>query len=98
MRGFAHALRSEMFLAARSRGTMLLLLLAPACAALRITLGVVSGAGARARNALFGAAQAAADNNAYGPFVDGLLAGFAAGALILAALAAGMLAARREQG
>jgi len=96
--GFLAALRGEIFIARRSRGTAALLLLPMALAAGRVGLGKLHAMAREAAAAARGLAAGASAGNAYGPLADGLGAGLSIGLLILLALAAASVAGDRDLG
>ena len=99
MKGFIAALRSELYVAVRSRWPLVLVLAPAAVAAASIFLLEVRAGSLGARAALLGrAAPRSAGEGGYGVLVDGLSYGLSFGYLALAAAAALSIAADRERG
>ena len=99
MGGFLVAVRSDIFLALRSRALAVLFLVPAAAAFLRIALGKLQSAGQEAQRALIGQASAAAGElTGYAAFVDGSATGLTICYLLLVALAAHSLSFERDQG
>jgi hypothetical protein len=99
MKGFLAVLRSDLFIAVRSRWLPLLLLAPAALAAAAVGLERLRAGSEGARAALLGkVAMPAAGEGGYGPLVDGLSIGIAFGHLAIVGLAACSIASDRDRG
>src|SRR6185369_6196011 len=97
--GMGAALRSELFLARRSRALRAAIVLAAAFASGRVALGRLQAVARSVERAARGSrAGAALESNAYGPFTDGVSTGLTIGFLLLLVLASAALALDRDQG
>ena len=97
MKAFATALRAELFVAARSRSTRLIVLLPALVVLLKLVLAKVSGITQAALQT--GASAEAFDaNNAYGYFVDGMSTGLTLLVLTMLAYCAWSFAHDRDTG
>jgi ABC-type transport system involved in multi-copper enzyme maturation permease subunit len=99
MGGFVPALRSDLFLLRRSRAARAVLLVSMLAGFGRVALGKFQETSRQLR--AFAGSEGIAprlENNAYGPFSDGICAALTAGALLLVAIAAAGLSAERQLG
>jgi hypothetical protein len=99
MSGFLAVLRSDLFIAVRSRWLPLLLLAPAALAAATVGLAKLRAGSEGARAALLGNASTSSGAlGGYGPLVDGLSIGFAFGHLAIVGIAACSIASDRDRG
>ncbi|MEQ8313079.1 MAG: hypothetical protein RL839_04030 [Gammaproteobacteria bacterium] len=100
MKGFQLALRSEWFIAARTLGTKLVILVPSLLVVISFLLTKLGETGAAARDSLLGSSDfdAAVTGNAWGHFVDGLDSGMTVLGLLLVAQAAYGFSSDRDTG
>lgn len=100
MKGFQLALRSEWFIAARTLGTKLVILVPSLLVVVSFLLTKLGETGAAARDSLLGSSDfdAAVTGNAWGHFVDGLDSGMTVLGLLLVAQAAYGFSSDRDTG
>lgn len=100
MKGFQLALRSEWFIAARTLGTKLVILVPSLLVLVSFLLTKLGETGAAARDSLLGSSDfdAAVNGNAWGHFVDGLDSGMTVLGLLLVAQAAYGFSSDRDTG
>ena len=101
MQGYVRALRSELFVAARTMPARFIVLMPAVIVFARLLLQKITQSGTEARESLLGQSSfgdSNVANNAYGYFVDGLITGLTLISLTLVAYAAWSFASDRDTG